>query len=108
MAFPASVVLLLHLLLPSSTVHLCGQGGVGAAGSPGASAEGRGPGFCAGLLCGSGGISCGEESLILAVAAAEVGWTTTLEAICRTPGEGMTLLGQVSHCAALPHHTVSH
>ena len=49
-----------------------------------------------------------EESLTLAVAAAEVGWTVMLEAMCRTPGEGMTLLGQVSHCAALPSHTASH
>ena len=51
MAFPASVVLLLHLLLPSSAVHLCGQGGVEAVGSSGASAEGWRPGFCAGSLC---------------------------------------------------------
>lgn len=108
MAFPASVILLLHLLLPSSAVRLCGQGGVGTAGSSGASAEGRGPGFCAGSLCGSGGISCREKSLTLAVAAAEVGWTVMLEAMCRTPGEGMTLLVQVSHCAALPYHTASH
>ena len=102
MAFPASVVLLLHLRLPSSAVHLCGQGGVGAAGSSGASAEGWRPGFCAGSLCGSGGISCREESLTLAVAAAEVGWTIMVETICRIPGEGMTLLSQVSHCATLP------
>lgn len=96
MAFPV-------LLLPSSTVHLCGQGGVGAMGSSGASAEGWRPGFCADLLCGSGGISCREESLTLAVTAAEVNWTIMVETTCRIPGEGTTLLSQVSHCAALPY-----